>query len=192
MALPWDVHAAFSSESTFHSDVNHSSICELSPGPRLRWPWRRVHMTDIQFHNRPFSQLRVKPISWCRRCTVYVVAVLCAACDSMNAVRIDPASAPDHPVFVLASGLGEQGPPSMFDGLAVVTCRSGRVMWQIGLTADASPPERVVYGVVPRGFTAAVPAHPLLPGCYHVYIAGPARATFTVSQKSTTTPDTAR
>lgn len=131
----------------------------------------------------------MRSASWFRLCAVYVAVASCAACGTMNAVRIDPASPSDRPAFVLTSGVGEQGPPAEFYGLAVVTCKGDSVMWQIAISANVSPPARVVYGVVPGGFTAGVTAHPLVPGCYRVYISGPAHTTFTVSPKSHIAPD---
>lgn len=140
-------------------------------------------LSEAMPHLSP-SSLCVSSVSRFRLYAVYVAVASCAACGTMNAVRIDPASPSDRPIFVLTRAVGEEGPPAEFYGLAVVTCKDDSVMWRIAISANVAAPARVVYGTVPAGFTAGVTAHPLVPGCYRVYISGPAHTTFTVSPKS--------
>lgn len=66
-------------------------------------------------------------------------------------------------------------------GLTVSPCQSERPVWAVGSGGDsAPPPTRVVYGVVPAGFSERVVAQPLRPGCYRVTVSGPASAEFVV------------
>lgn len=110
---------------------------------------------------------------------VWAAAAACASAGADNALRID-ATSPAHPVFLITVAGETNAAPFPFYGLVVSRCGSDRVMWQIGASANTSSPERVEYGVVPRGYAAGVPARPLGPGCYNVYISGPVRARFTV------------
>lgn len=103
----------------------------------------------------------------------------CGSAGIANAVRVD-ATVPERPAFVISVAGDSTGTPFPFYGLVVSRCRSDSVMWQIGASANVTSPTRVEYGVVPRGFTEGVPAHVLEPGCYDVYISGPAHARFTV------------
>jgi hypothetical protein len=103
----------------------------------------------------------------------------CASAGLANAIRVD-AAVPARPAVVISGAGDSTGTPFPFYGLVVSRCQSDSVMWQIGASADVASPTRVEYGVVPRGFTEGVPAHVLEPGCYTVYISGPAHARFTV------------
>lgn len=120
--------------------------------------------------------------------TVLSAAALVACDHAINTVRVEPGTAPLHPVFVLADSTG-RGRSGLVYGLSVVPCGSDSVMWQLGATGSQGPPQRLTYGEAPDGFVSLIGPRELRRGCYDVFVTDGRRARFRVDAQGRVTPE---
>lgn len=123
-----------------------------------------------------------------RRLPLLCLLTLTQACPQRNFAWIEPGSTREQ-LTIVVSAERKREKPTPFIDLIVYKCGDADVtphgawLWQIIPDRSAPPdpfPTRVIYGIVPKGFTEEIPAAPLGPGCYVADPLGAGRAEFLI------------
>jgi hypothetical protein len=116
-----------------------------------------------------------------------VMTTFALACPQQIAIWLADGASSKNLEFVFGREEGKEE-PVRFDVLSVAKCRKGQpvsrpFLWTITTKEEISItdyPTRVVYGIVPKGFSQSSPATELTPGCYMAFTGGSGGVTFTV------------